>query len=162
MMLQMQPASCGKKASRSEPLKLSTGQFGTIVIEAEKIITMRNDLPGFPNRRRFILLEQASTRPFYWFQSIDDPQLALSIINPYLFVKDYNVDLKNVLKEMAWDNDERKHIKIYVVVNAANRKPEKITANLIGPLLINILRYEAVQLVLYDSPYSHRYPLFGR
>ncbi len=162
MMLQMQPASCGKKALRSKTLELETTQFGKIEIDEDKIITMHTDMPGFPGKKRFIILEQESTKPFCWFQSIDEHSLALTLINPYLFKPDYAVNFKSILKEMNWQEDGKENLSMYVVVNAANKTPEKITANLIAPLLINTQKYQAVQLVLYDSAYSHKHFIFGQ
>lgn len=136
-------------------------RFGTIEVEANKIITMPAGMPGFPGRQRFVILEREETRPFYWYQSVDTPDLAFVILNPYLFEPDYAVDLKPVLREMAWQSDGQDCLKLYVVVNAANGTPEKITANLMGPILINTKRYEAVQMVLPNSPYSHKHPIFS-
>lgn len=159
-MLQMQRDYCEKKVSRNNPLKIKTKQFGWIQIEEEKVITIRHDLPGFPGKNRFIIFEHESTRPFYWFQCIEDSDLSFTLINPYLFMPDYHVGIDSVLKEMSWENDGKEHLKLYVVVNASDRSPEKVTANLIGPIFINTLRYEAVQLVLHESGYSHKHPIF--
>ncbi len=142
-------------------LKIETTQFGTIQIEEKKIITMPACMPGFPGRKRFIILERENTRPFYWYQCVDDPALAFAIVNPYLFKPDYSVDLTQTLKEMSWEADGKENLELYVVVNTSNGVPDKITANLIGPLLINIKRYEAVQMVIHGSSYSHKYPVFG-
>jgi flagellar assembly factor FliW len=140
-------------------LKIETSQFGTIQIPEEKIITMPTGIPGFPGRRRFIILEREETRPFCWYQCVDDPDLALVIMNPYLFKPDYSVDLKPAVREMSWKAEEEDSLKLYVVVNASDGVPEKVTANLIGPLVINSQRHEAIQMVIHDSPYSHRYPI---
>ena len=140
-------------------MKIETPQFGTIEIAEDKIITMPAGMPGFPGRRRFIILEREETQPFYWYQCVDDPDLALVIMDPYLFKPDYSVDLNPALKEMSWEADGEDSLKLYVVVNASEGVPEKITANLIGPLVINTQRHEAVQMVVHDSPYSHRYPI---
>ncbi len=140
-------------------MKIETSQLGTIQIAEDKIISMPAGMPGFPGKRRFIILEREETRPFYWYQCVDDPNLALVIMNPYLFKPDYLVDLKPALKEMSWETDEQDSLKLYVVVNASEGVPEKVTANLIGPLVINTRKREAVQIIIHDSPYSHQHPI---
>ncbi len=140
-------------------MKIKTSRFGVIQIAEDKIITMPAGMPGFPGRKHFIILELAESRPFYWYQCVDAPDLALVIMNPYLFKPDYLVDLKPALKEMSWEADGKDSLKLYVVVNASEGIPEKVTANLIGPLVINTRKREAIQIVIYDSPYSHRYPI---
>ncbi len=161
-MLLTQPVSYDKKDLRSNVLKLETSQFGLIEIDENKIITVPTGLPAFPGKNRFIILERENMRPFFWLQCTDDAELALTIINPFLFIPDYNFGMERVLREMSWEDDGIENLKIYVVVNAANGGPEKITVNLLAPLLINTLRYEAIQLVLYDSQYSHRHLIFSQ
>ena len=141
-------------------LKMETTKFGTIQIEEEKIITMPAGMPGFPGRKRFIILDREESRPFYWYQCVDDPALAFVIINPYLFKPDYSVDLKPTLKKMSWEADGEESSELYVVVNASNGAPDKITANLMSPLLINIRRCEAVQMVIHNNLYSHKHSIF--
>ena len=136
-------------------------RFGTIDIEEEKIITMKRSMPGFPGRKRFALLDRKESHPFYWFQAIDDPALALVLVNPYLFMPDYVFDMKPVLKEMEWGLERKEDILVLVIVNATYGAPEKITANLMAPLLLNTNRFEAFQLVMADSRYSHRHLIFG-
>jgi len=144
-------------------LKIETTQFGKIQIEEEKIITMPFGMPGFPGKKRFIILERKETQPFYWYQCADDPALAFVIINPYLFKPDYSVDLKPTLKEMSWEAEGKESLKLYVVVNTSTSDgvADKITANLIGPLLINTQRCEAVQMFIHNNSYSHKYPIFS-
>ncbi len=142
-------------------MEIETAQFGTIQIEEEKIIIMPSGMPGFQGKKRFILLERKEMLPFYWYHSVDDPYLGFAIINPYLFKADYSVDIKPTLREMSWEADGEKNLKLYVVVNAPKGSPDNITANLMGPLLINILRYEAVQMVLDNGLYSCRYPILS-
>ncbi len=68
--------------------------------------------------------------------------------------------MDDVLKEMAWSADEEEvNLELWVVVNIPKGSPEKMTANLIGPILINNKARQAVQIVLSDSPYTHKFPL---
>jgi flagellar assembly factor FliW len=130
-------------------------------IREDKIISMPSGMPGFLACKRFVIIEREETWPFYVFQSMDDKDLSFYIMNPFLFKPDYEVNLDQAIKEMKWLADDHKDIKIHVIVNTTAGIPEKITANLLGPLLINIRNNEAVQLVLHNSPYSHQHPIFG-
>lgn len=143
-------------------MKIETRQFGTIEVDDTKIITMPAGMPGFPGRMRFVLFEREETRPFYWYQSVDEPNLTFAIMNPYLFKPDYAVNVKPALKEMQWEEAEKDKIMICVIINASKGGPESITANLMGPLLIHIEKQEATQMVIQNSPYPCNYPVFGR
>jgi len=141
-------------------LKIKTTRFGTISIEEEKIISMPFGMLGFPDVRRFVMLQHKEDSPFFWYQSVDDPMLAFVIMSPFLFKPDYNVDVENGLKEMSWNEKEKQNnLELYVVVNIPKGVPDKMTANLIGPILINNKIHQAVQMVISDSPYTHKFPL---
>lgn len=141
-------------------MKLETRDFGQVDIDEEKVITMPAGMPGFPGMQRFVILDREETRPFLWYQCVDDPGLAFVIINPNLFEPDYAVDLKAVLREMSWNGCREEDLAVYAIVNASEGIPEKITANLIGPLVINTRKKGATQMVITGSPYSHKQPVF--
>ncbi len=140
-------------------MKIKTRKFGEIDIDKEKIISMPAGLPGFPGKNRFTLIERKEARPFCWYQCVDDPDLALIIISPYIIKPDYSIDLKPIFNSTSWNFDEKNGLAIFVVVNASGGTFSNITANLIGPIIINTKILEAFQLVLYDSPYSHQHPI---
>lgn len=115
---------------------------------------------GFQDKKRFVILQNKENSPFFWYQSVDDPSLAFVITNPFLFMPDYEVDIENVLIEMSWNGNSKNNIlELYVVVNIPKGAPEKMTANLIGPILVNNNTRQAVQVVMSNSPYIHNFPL---
>lgn len=140
-------------------MKANTTRFGTLTLEEEKIIDMPAGMLGFPDIRRFVILKHRKDSPFFWYQSVDDPDLAFVITSPFLFHPEYDVDLSEVLKEMSWDLANKESLLLYVVVNIPSGRPERMTANLIGPILINQEEGKAVQVVIAKSAYSHKSPL---
>ena len=140
-------------------MKINTTRFGTLTLEEEKIIDMPTGMLGFPEKRRFVILTHRDDSPFFWYQSVDDSDLAFVITNPALFHPDYNVDLMEPLKAMSWDLAEKENILLYVVVNIPKGCPERMTANFIGPILVNPEKCQAVQTVIANSPYTHKVPL---
>ncbi len=140
-------------------MKIDTRQFGTIDVQEDKIYTMPAGMPGFPGMKRFVIIKREEIWPFLCFQCLDDAELCFYIMNPHLFKADYKVNLAQVADEMGWATADE-DIKIYVIVNTSGGTPEKITANLLGPLLIHVKRFEAAQYVLHNSQYSHQTPIF--
>lgn len=115
---------------------------------------------GFPKRKQFVLFKHKEDSPFFWYQSVDDPALAFVITNPFFFMADYQVDTDDILKEMSWnEGSESNNFELYVVVNIPRGSPENMTANFIGPVLINNETHQAVQMVIPNSNYSHKFPL---
>ena len=143
-------------------MNIKTTRFGTISIGEEKIISMPFGMLGFPDKKRFIIVQHKENSPFFWYQSVDDPTLAFVITSPFPFKPDYEVDMDDVLKEMSWnEGEENNNLALYVVVNIPKGSPDKMTANLIGPILVNSRACQAVQMVISNSPYSHKFPLLG-
>ena len=129
-------------------MKIKTTRFGTITTEEDNIITMPFGMLGFPDRKRFVILQHKEDSPFFWYQSVDDPMLAFVIMSPFLFKPDYSVNLENIVKEMSWNEEEKQHnLELYVVVNIPEGSPDQMTANLIGPILINNKIHQAVHCV---------------
>jgi len=143
-------------------LKINTTRFGTIHIEKEKTIDMPFGMLGFPDKKKFIILQHRENSPFFWYQSIEDPTLAFVITSPFLFKSDYKIDIEDALKEMSWNGDGKTdHLEIYIVVNIPKGLPQKMTGNFIGPILVNNKVRQAVQVVISNSPYIHNFPLLS-
>ena len=140
-------------------MKVKTRKYGELTIDEDRILHMPKGLPGFPGLERFALLEDPKTAPFCWFQSIEEPDISLVVMNPFLFKPDYRIDhLDSVLSEMGWNSVKTEELVIYVVVNiGTSGENKRITANLIGPIVINPDTKEAVQVVMSDSDYSHQH-----
>jgi len=140
-------------------VEIMTRKFGKIKIDETKTITMPGGLAGFPGFEKFVLLEDEKIAPFSWFQSIEEPDLALVIMNPLLFKPDYRVaGLADFIVSCGWKDTSLSDLLTYVVVNISEEEGEqKITANLMGPLIINTKNNEVVQVVISDSNYSHQY-----
>ena len=93
-------------------MKIKTRKFGEIEIDEKKILSMPKGLPGFPGFERFVLIEDPESAPFCWFQSLEEPNLALVIINPFLFKPDYEIDLKEFIISMGWKDVQIKDLLI--------------------------------------------------
>ena len=80
------------------------------------------------------------------------------VMNPFLFKPDYELDLDGFIGTRDWENTTPDDLIIYVVVNVSEKENEtKITANLMGPLIINQKNKEVIQAVISDTTYSHQH-----
>ena len=141
-------------------MDINTRQFGPVTIDEKNIITLPKGMPGFSDMKRFIILDHEDIRPFHSFQSVDEASLAFIIMDPYLFKADYVVDIEPYMVEMNWMGDENEHLFLYVIINATDPDPRKMTANMMGPLLINIKKNEGIQMMFNDRSYSNKYLIF--
>ncbi len=139
-------------------MKINTRKFGEIDINENKILEMPDGLPGFESYTRFALLEDPNSKPFCWFQSVEESDLALVVMDPFIFKPDYKPDLKSVIVLKNWEKVTEKDLAVFVVINISQTtEDKKITANLIGPIVVNMKQNEAVQVVFQDSTYSHKH-----
>ena len=143
-------------------IKINTRKFGNLEIEEDKVINFPKGIPGFPEHIRYTLLSKEETHPFCWLQSIDDPNLALIVIDPYIFKPDYNLECESVIESMKWGDIDDKELLVFVVVSFSEGEVQKITANLMGPIIVNPIKHEAVQVVLQDSSYSLHYDVLQK
>ena len=140
-------------------MKIPTSRFGTIEIQEEQIVHMPTGPIGFPDYRRFVLLEHKKGSPFLWFQSVDNESLAFVLMDPALFKPDYEVQISPEDTKTLELMDASAGVQTLVVVNISRVEPYEITANLLGPIIINAQKKLAKQVVLYHTSYSTRHPI---
>ena len=138
-------------------MKIRTTRFGEVEVEDGHIVTMPEGVIGFSEYRKYALLDHSPESPFKWFQSVEIPDLAFAVIDPFPFVPDYKVDLRK--SDLAFlDAEDSSHTLILVFVSI-KRETSSVTANLLGPLVINLRNFKGKQVVLSDSPYSSSYDI---
>ncbi|MCW5756867.1 MAG: flagellar assembly protein FliW [Phycisphaeraceae bacterium] len=136
-------------------MQIKTTRFGVVEIADDKVMTFAQGLLGFPDHRRYCLLEPGEDACFFWLQSVDEPALAFVVTDPALFFKDYEVPIRPEQAEaLAVENVN--DAQVFVIVNKVGNV---LTANLQGPLLINTINLNGQQLVLADKRWSTRHTI---
>ncbi len=138
-------------------MEIETTRFGTMEVEKEKIITLAKGILGFPEARRFVLIPHRPGSPFHWLQSVDHPNLAFVVIEPGLFFADYEFEIDDETQSLL-EVKEAEEVTVLVIVTFADGGRE-ITANLLGPIVINTESRVGCQMVLDPNRYPVRYPL---
>ncbi|MDR0620788.1 MAG: flagellar assembly protein FliW [Deltaproteobacteria bacterium] len=141
----------------TKTVKIATDRFGEMEFREESVISILGGIIGFPNLVRYVLIQRPTDAPFYWLQSLDDPTLALVLVNPVLFKEDYNPKLPEGLHEEL--KAKPGEITLFAIVTIPAGRPQDMTANLLGPLALNPASRLARQLVLDDGVYTHRQPI---
>jgi len=127
-------------------------RFGLVEVPDNKIINMVRPILGFEEYKNFCLIEMDDLHPFLWLQSTDNPTTAFLVLNPLVFFPNYRININS--NEIAELNvNDSASVETYVVVTIPE-KPEEISANLQGPILINTENNKAKQLVLVNSEYN--------
>jgi flagellar assembly factor FliW len=136
---------------------VQTQRFGPIEVPEGKLIHLQKPILGFEDLSVFFLVEQDDFRPFMWLQSAEHEDLAFIVINPVLVYPDYRIEVHS--KEVGDLCITRlEAVETYVIVTVPER-PEDVSVNLQGPIVINTENNFAKQLVLVNSRYSVRHRL---
>ena len=140
-------------------MKYLSSRFGAFDISHENVLTFPSGILGFPESRRYVLLDHDTSAPFKWLQSLDEPALAFVIIDPDLFLADdYRIEVSGdaMAEVQTIPADD---LSMAVILTIPSNDPGGITANLRGPLLMNLRTKLCKQLVLSED-FPTRHPLF--
>lgn len=137
---------------------IDTTRFGTIEVDEALILRFVTPILGFDTAQSFVILDHAENSPFKWLQAVDAPELAFVITNPTLFGIPYEVTLPpDAIERLGITCEE--DVLLVTIVNIPQGDPSGMTANLLGPILINQQTRQALQVVLGEGEFSTRTPL---
>jgi len=137
--------------------KIQTKNFGTIEIADTQRITFPEGILGFENEKEYYLIIKEDS-PFLWLQSSKTESLAFILINPYLFIQDYKLEINH----RDWDTikiDPKEDDFLVFSIVTIPENPEQMTANLQGPIVINPKEKIGIQAISLNDEYSIRYPI---
>lgn len=139
-------------------MQLNTVRFGEIDIPDEKIIKFAEGIPGLEHLKRFALISNEETEPFKWFQAMDDPEIALVVIDPNILFPKYYVNVPpDVVEELKLDDGDDTLILAVAVVP---RDFKNMTTNLVSPIVINASKNLGKQVIMQNTEYLIKQPIY--
>ena len=141
-------------------MKVQTKFFGEIDLPEEKIIHLDRGLIGLEQYKKYTILydEEKEDANISWFQSCDEPTLALPVIKPWLVKEEYNPTVEDELLrsigELTEDN---------LVILLTMTVPEDITkmsVNLKAPIVINADTRKGAQIIAENDDYEVKYMVY--
>lgn len=138
-----------------------TKHFGEIELEEEKIITFNNGIMGFEDYKRYTILfdiEEGEKPVISWLQCIDEPELAIPVVNPLLVKEDYNPTVEDeLLTSLGELNDENILVLLTVTVSS---DIHNMTSNLKAPFIINSDTRKGCQVIVENNDYPVKYNVY--
>jgi len=133
-------------------MDVRTSRFGVVEVDDQRVMTFPAGLLGFAGQRRFVLLQPDDEGVFFWLQSTESADLAFIVTDPTLWVPDYAVPIRQEqMLQLGLESIEDSQV--FVIVNKYGRT---LTANLQGPLVVNVRTRQAMQLVLAEKRWTTR------
>jgi len=136
-------------------IKVKTTRFGELEVKNNDVIELPSGLVGFPELKKYVLLDHDKESPFKWLQSLDDGAIAFVLINPLLFKPDYTVEVTEAeVSDLDLKSEEDAVISVIITIP---NNPQNMTANLKAPLVFNLKNRSGKQLILSNSAYTTRH-----
>ncbi len=143
-------------------IKIEHPLIGPLEYEEESVITFQEGIIGLEENKRWLLLQNPKHQPFQWLQSIDNPEITLMVIDPWIVRADYSLSIS--LEDQARVNldhlPERQDWAVLCVVVFQNSLEETII-NLKAPLLFNLKERKGRQVIMEGEEYQVEEPLFS-
>jgi len=139
--------------------RIKTLRFGEIEEDESKIIHFAQGLPAFEEEHEFILILQNMDSPYVFLQSVKTPELAFLMTRPFVFFPSYEFTLPEMTREQLALQDS-KDVDVYTLITIPEGQIQKMTTNLLAPIVINKCNYEAQQVILERTNYLTKHALF--
>lgn len=142
-------------------MRFMTKHFGEIELGEEKIINFDNGIMGFEDYKRYTILfdiESGEKPVISWLQSIEEPGLAIPVINPLYVREDYNPTVEDeLLTSLGELNDENIIVLLSITVPS---DITKMTSNLKAPFIINSDTRKGCQVIVENSDYPVKHNVY--
>ena len=140
-------------------MRVTTRAYGEIEVdERQRRVNFPGGLLGFEKFSEYVLLD-ARQKPFFYLQSMEVPDLAFILIDPFLFRPDYALDVGDEVLEEIGVKDPGDALVFSIVTAPADGGP--ITANLMGPVIISKSSRNGMQAVLGDPRWRVKHDIMA-
>lgn len=127
--------------------------------QEDVIITFPKALAGFPGLKAFRLFEPAGSYPLKFLQSVDSPEVSFTCMDAATVKLDYEVPLQGEdAAALGLEKEEDALVLAMVVIPEGD--PQRMTANLAGPLIINTRTRQGCQMHLDTRAFPLEFPVF--
>ena len=135
--------------------------FGEVELADDKILEFPNGIIGFEECTKFAIMydeDDDREKTISWLQSLDEPTLALPVIEPMAIVPDYAPMIEDeLLKPLNNPADEDL---LFLLVMTVPSDMTKVTANMKAPVIINIAERKGVQLIVENADYPVKFNVY--
>lgn len=137
-------------------MEVKTKANGIVNVDEKQLVTFPEGLLGFEKYTKFALID-SGYEPFIWLQSTEESNLAFLMIDPFLICSDYEADIDDsALRNIGVDSAEDIIIMTLVTIP---KNGSAITANFLGPVVINKKNRKCLQVILNDSRWTTKFDI---
>ncbi|MBF0400418.1 MAG: flagellar assembly protein FliW [Magnetococcales bacterium] len=137
-------------------MKVHGTRFGSLTFGEEDLIHLEDGLMGFPNSKRFLLFPYSENSAFFWLQSVDEPEVAFIVVNPFEFFANLDITISDE-DTLSLGLLRGEDAEVFSLVNVPDDQPEAVRTNLAAPVVVNTCNRKGKQMLVRE--YSPRQPL---
>ena len=142
--------------AHEDPFVVASDVLGPLTVARAELLQFPQGLYGFPECHTWVLVP-TRREGLFWLQSADDALLAFLLVDPFTHFPGYAVDL-SAADLARVGTSEPSEIVVLAVVTVGSRDGAPPTANLQGPVVLNMRARQGFQLVLSVEGYGVREP----
>lgn len=137
-------------------MKLETAHFGSIEINEADFIDFPEGISGFETSKKYALIGQdVNESPFFWLQSVDQPELCFVVTDPFMVYNSYGVDIDDEDIKLLHITDANSVLTLVIVVIPEDIEETRV--NLKAPILINVEKKLGKQVIQKNDHLPVRY-----
>ncbi len=139
-------------------MRIENTKLGDIEIDDARIVALPEGILGFSDARRYVVLDIRKGSDLKWLLSVDRPELALVVTDPYLWFPEYRIPLSDSdTAALAFRGGDE--LSVMAIVTVRGRRREEVTVNLRAPIGVNLRTLLGKQMVLSGDRWGVQVPL---
>jgi flagellar assembly factor FliW len=132
--------------------------YKVFTVPGETIVQFPAGLVGFPAYKAFRLLEPADGYPLKFLQAVGHDDVSFTCIDVVAIKPDYAFSMSEAEAQSLAIEDPADALILALL--SIPKDPTRMTANLAGPLVVNVKTLQARQIVLNIDQFPLAYPVF--
>ncbi len=132
-------------------MKIDIAKFGLkdVPVNPDAVFNFPEGLVGFEELHRYTVFHEEGKPTVFWLQSLDDPQLAFSIVPPEMVDVQYEIELSDEDCKLI-DLQDPAEAQVVVILYRDGADGGKIAANTRSPLVLNTRSRLGMQKILRE------------
>ena len=142
-------------------MKVLTKFFGEVELDDKKVLEFPNGIIGFEDFKKYAILydeQNEEEKRISWLQSLEEPKLALPVIDPLAIMSDYSPMIEDeLLKPLGDPADEDL---LFLLAMTVPSDMTKVTANMKAPFIINAVTCKGAQIIVDNADYPVKFNVY--
>jgi len=140
-------------------ITIETTKFGKVEVDENSIFEFVAPIIGFPDKKKFTIIDYKPESPFKWLQSLEDMDLAFPVTLCSFFGIDYRFEIDDE-GEKALGIESADDVFVCNIANIPSSNPKAATINMLAPVVMNLVNKKAMQVILKNTNFEVRHRLF--